>query len=61
MKKTLFFGKKNLERGDDLLVSALDRELSISSARLEGKRKAGLCGGEDAELFDLIEKYKEKI
>lgn len=57
----LFFGRRNLERGDDLLVSALDRELSILSARLEGKRKAGLCGGEDAELFDLIEKYKEKI
>ena len=57
----LFFGKINLERADELLVSVLDREQSILGARLEGKRKAGLEGGEDAELFEAVEKYKEKL
>lgn len=53
----LFFGRINLLRGGDLLARTLEREREILRARLEGKRKAGLDGKEDALLFDMIEKY----
>ena len=60
-KLELLFGKINLERADDLVFSALDKEKNVLLARLDGKRKAGLEGGEDAEVLALLEKYKEKL
>ena len=55
----LRFGKINLEKREDVLIDALMREKEILGARLAGKQKAGIDGGEDAELFDMIEKYLE--
>ena len=57
----LFFGTINLARKDSLLASVLDREISILRARVEGKSKARLDGGEDARLLRDIEEYKEKM
>ena len=54
----LRFGKINLERREAILLDALKREKEILLARLAGKKMAGLCGGEDAELLCLIEKYE---
>ncbi len=57
----LLFGKINLVRADKLLLDALNKELSVLRVRIEGKKKAGLSGGEDAELLEAIEEYKEKL
>ena len=57
----LFFGKINLLRADKLVLCMLDKEVSVLRARIEGKLKAGLVGGEDAKLLDAIEEYKEKL
>ena len=54
----LRFGKINLERREAILLDALKREKEILLARLEGKKTAGICGGDDAELLCLIEKYE---
>jgi len=56
-KLELRFGKFNLQRREDILLDAMKREKEILSSRLEGKKKAGLCGGEDAELLLMIEDY----
>lgn len=56
----LRFGKINLQRREDILLDALQREKDILGARLAGKQKAGLSGGDDACLFDMIEKYLQK-
>ena len=56
----LLFGRINLSKKEPLLLLALQKEVSVLAARLEGKQKAGLNGGEDAKLLELIEKYKEK-
>ena len=40
---------------------ALNKEISVLSARIDGKRRAGLEGGEDANLLAEIEKYKESL
>ena len=55
----LRFGKINLLRRDSVLLDALERERKILAKRLAGKQKAGLMGGEDAELLAAIEKYIE--
>ena len=55
----LRFGKINLLRRDSVLLDALERERKILAKRLAGKQKAGLTGGEDAELLAAIEKYIE--
>ena len=59
-KFELHFGRKNLQRRQDILIDALKRESEILRARLLGKQKAGLCGGEDAELLMMIEDYLNK-
>ena len=56
-KLELRFGKINLQRRDPILIQALKREKEILFARLEGKKKAGIDGGEDAELLVMIENY----
>ncbi len=56
-KFELQFGKLNLKRREDILFVALERERQILSARIAGKNKAGVDGGEDAELMDMIDKY----
>ena len=56
-KLELRFGKINLSKREPILIKALMREKEILSARLDGKKKAGLDGGEDAELLCLIENY----
>lgn len=55
----LRFGKINLLRREGVLLDALERERKILAKRLAGKQKAGLTGGEDAELLKMIEKYLE--
>ena len=55
----LRFGKINLLRREGVLLDALERERKILAKRLAGKQKAGLAGGEDAELLAAIEKYIE--
>lgn len=55
----LRFGKINLLRRESVLLDALERERKILAKRLAGKQKAGLTGGEDAELLAAIEKYIE--
>ena len=55
------FGKINLIRKEPLLLLALEKEISVLSARIDGKRRAGLDGGDDAELLKAIEKYKESL
>ena len=55
----LRFGKINLLRREGVLLDALERERKILAKRLAGKQKAGLTGGEDAELLAAIEKYIE--
>ena len=55
----LRFGKINLLRREGVLLDALERERKILAKRLAGKQKAGLTGGEDAELLAAIEKYLE--
>lgn len=55
----LRFGKINLLRRESVLLDALERERKILAKRLAGKQKAGLDGGEDAELLAAIEKYLE--
>ncbi len=55
----LRFGKINLLRRESVLLDALQREREILAKRLAGKQKAGLTGGEDAELLAAIEKYIE--
>lgn len=57
----LFFGKINLSKKESLLLVALNKEISVLSARIDGKRRAGLEGGEDANLLAEIEKYKESL
>ena len=56
-KLELRFGKINLQRREPILIQALKREKEILFARLEGKKKAGIDGGEDAELLEMIENY----
>ena len=56
----LRFGKINLLRRESVLLEALERERKILAKRLAGKQKAGLAGGEDAELLAMIEKYLEE-
>lgn len=53
----LFFGKINLQERTELLISAMRREADVISARLLGKSKAGLDGGEDAALLNEILEY----
>ena len=53
----LYFGRRNLELRSDTLLAALAREGEILRARLAGKQRAGLDGGEDAELLADIENY----
>ena len=59
-KLELRFGKINLLKREPILLKALMREKEILGARLDGKKKAGLDGGEDAELLSLIENYLEE-
>ena len=54
----LRFGKINLSRREPLLLCALSRESEILSARIEGRRSAGLDGGEDEALLEMIKKYE---
>lgn len=54
----LRFGKINLSRREPLLLCALSRESEILSARIEGRKSAGLDGGEDEALFKMIKKYE---
>ena len=56
----LSFGKINLMRREELLISALKNECDILTARIEGKRKASLDGGEDEILFNKITEYLSK-
>ena len=56
-KLELRFGKINLSKREPILIKALIREKEILCARLDGKKKAGLDGGEDAELLEMIENY----
>ena len=56
----LCFGKINLFRGEPLLLRALEREKNILFSRVEGRRKAGLDGGEDGELLRKINEYTDK-
>ena len=56
-KLELRFGKINLQRREGILLDALKRECKILGARLEGRKTAGLSGGEDAELLKMIEDY----
>ena len=53
----LHFGKINLQRRERILLDALQREREILGARLEGKKKAGIDGGEDASLLTVIDEY----
>ena len=53
----LHFGKINLQRRERILLYALQREREILGARLEGKKKAGIDGGEDAYLLKVIDEY----
>ena len=53
----LHFGKINLQRRERILLDALQREREILGARLEGKKKAGIDGGEDASLLKVIDEY----
>ncbi len=53
----LRFGKINLQRRESLLLKAIKREKEILSSRIEGRKKAGLDGGEDARLLAKIEEY----
>ena len=56
-KLELRFGKINLQKREDILICAMQREREILAARLRGREKAGLDGGEDAELLAMIEEY----
>lgn len=56
-KLQLRFGKINLNERKNILIRAMNREKQILGARLEGKRKAGLDGGEDLEIFNMIDTY----
>ena len=56
-KLEMRFGKINLSKREPILIKALKREKAILFARLEGKKKAGIDGGEDAELLEMIENY----
>ena len=56
-KLELRFGKINLQRREEILLRAMQREKEILEARLRGKEKAGLDGGDDAELLVMIEEY----
>ena len=56
-KLELRFGKINLNERKNILIRAMNREKQILGARLEGKRKAGLDGGEDLEIFNMIDTY----
>ena len=56
-KLELRFGKINLQKRADILICAMQREREILAARLRGREKAGLDGGEDAELLAMIEEY----
>ena len=56
-KLELRFGKINLNERKNILIRAMNREKQILGARLEGKRKAGLDGGEDLEIFNMIDNY----
>ena len=53
----LFFGKINLQARTELLLSAMKREADVISARLSGKSKAGLDGGDDTALLNQILEY----
>ena len=53
----LRFGKINLQRRERILLDAMERERNILGARLDGKRMAGVDGGEDAALLAMIEEY----
>ncbi|MBQ4136226.1 MAG: SAM-dependent methyltransferase [Clostridia bacterium] len=53
----LFFGKINLQARTELLLSAMKREADVISARLLGKSKAGLDGGDDTALLNQILEY----
>ena len=53
----LRFGKINLSRCEPLLLCALEREKNILLARVEGRRRAGLDGGEDGDLLSQINEY----
>lgn len=55
----LFFGKINLQRREPLLRKALQREREVLCARLDGKKTAGVDGGEDAMLLKEIDKMIE--
>ena len=56
----LRFGKINLSRCEPLLLCALEREKNNLLARVEGRRIAGLDGGEDEELLLKINEYIRK-
>ena len=56
----LRFGKINISRCEPLLLCALEREKNILLARVEGRRIAGLDGGEDEELLLKINEYIRK-
>jgi tRNA A22 N-methylase len=56
-KLELRFGKINLQRCEEILLCAMQREKEILGARLGGREKAGLDGGEDAELLAMIDEY----
>jgi tRNA A22 N-methylase len=56
-KLELRFGKINLNERKNILIRAMNREKQILGVRLEGKRKAGLDGGEDLEIFNMIDTY----
>lgn len=56
-KLELRFGKINLNERKNILIRAMNREKQILGARLDGKRKAGLDGGEDLEIFNMIDTY----
>ena len=54
----LLFGKKNIERGGELLLELLDRTREIYSRRVEGKRLAAVDFSEEAKIIDIVDRLK---
>lgn len=54
----LLFGKRNIERGGELLLELLERTRDIYSRRIDGKRLADADFSEEAKIIEIIDRLK---
>ena len=54
----LLLGKKNIERGGELLLETVERFISVFSERLRGKKMSGAHTSEEEKILSQLEKIK---